>query len=129
MRQYILCHAVVACVLTLTSCRIVLREPGFTDTLESADGVVARGVVVTRAVGETLVLVFATVAALEAGRTLSTARCLVARSVHIKTVAFTKTVLAPHAALTGCKRNLVVGRYIWTAYIVGYVDIIRLRYL
>ena len=109
------------CVLralhTLTDCVVVLSEPGLTDTLEGADGVVARGVFVTRAVG-TLVDVVVTVTAREAGRTLGAAGCNAAISIAVSTVAVTKTVLAPRAARTGCKRNLVVGHYIQVQLIV-----------
>ena len=77
-----------------------------TDTLEGADGVVARRVFATRAVGCTLVDVV-TVTAIETGRTIGTAGCNVAVSIAVTTVAVTKTVLAPRAARTGCKRNLV----------------------
>ena len=86
---------------------VVLCEPGVTDTLEGADGVVARGVTVTHAVGA-LVDVVVTVAALKAGRTLRTAGCKAAVSIDFTTVAVTETILAPRAGLTGCKRNHVV---------------------
>ena len=74
-----------------------------TDTLEGADGVVARGVFVTRAVGA-LVDVNATVTAREADRTLGTTSYYVTHSVAIKTVAVKKTILSPSAALTCCNR-------------------------
>ena len=90
-------------MLTLTNGVIVLREPSVTDTFEGADGVVAIGVFVTRAVGA-LVDVLVTVTARETDRTLGTTSCYVTLSVAIKTVAVTKTILAPRAARTGCDR-------------------------
>ena len=88
----------------MTSCCVVLCIPGPTDTLEGTDGVVARGVFVTRAVGA-LVDVNATVTARETDRTLGTTSCYVTHSVAIKTVAVKKTILAPRAARTGCDRE------------------------
>ena len=86
-----------------------------TDTFEGADGIVARGVFVTRFVGCTLVDVLVTVTAREAGRTLGTAGCNAAVSIAVSTIAVKETIFAPRAAQTGCKRNLDVGCYISTA--------------
>ena len=89
----------------MTDCGVVLCEPGLTDTLEGADGVVTRGVFVTSVVDRTLIDVVVTVIAREAGRTLGTAGCNVAVSIAVSTIAVTNAILAPRAARAGCNKS------------------------
>ena len=74
------------------------------DTLEGTNCVVASCVFVTWVI-IALVDVVVTVSTLEAVRTFGASACLTAHSVNVTTAAVPKTILAPRAAGTGCKKE------------------------